>query len=155
MQVCRRLDGIALAIELAASRVKLLKVEQITARLDDAFHLLTGGSRTALPRQQTLAATIDWSYNLLTDHGARCYGGWWCLPAAGRWKRLKCDRLWRRPEPLRHSRSADALVNKSLVIVEPTQMEETRYRLLRNHPTICPRQTCENRRKHRLCVSAI
>ncbi|HZM25116.1 MAG TPA: adenylate/guanylate cyclase domain-containing protein, partial [Anaerolineales bacterium] len=66
-QICQRLDGIALAIELAASRVKLLKVEQIAARLDDAFRLLTGGSRTALPRQQTLRALIDWSYNLLTE----------------------------------------------------------------------------------------
>jgi class 3 adenylate cyclase len=66
-QICQRLDGIALAIELAASRVKILKVEQIAARLDDAFRLLTGGSRTALPRQQTLRGTIDWSYNLLTE----------------------------------------------------------------------------------------
>ncbi len=66
-QICRRLDGIALAIELAASRVKILKVEQIASRLDDAFRLLTGGSRTALPRQQTLRAMIDWSYNLLSD----------------------------------------------------------------------------------------
>lgn len=63
--VCQRLDGIPLAIELAAARVKLLSVEQIAARLDDRFHLLTGGSRTALPRQQTLKATIDWSYDLL------------------------------------------------------------------------------------------
>ncbi|HEY6042279.1 MAG TPA: helix-turn-helix domain-containing protein, partial [Anaerolineae bacterium] len=59
--VCRRLDGIPLAIELAAARVKLLTVEQIAARLDDRFNLLTMGSRTALPRQQTLRATIDWS----------------------------------------------------------------------------------------------
>ena len=108
MQVCRRLDGIALAIELAASRVKLLKVEQITARLDDAFHLLTGGSRTALPRQQTLAATIDWSYNLLTDHERALlrrlavFASGWTLEAA------EAIGLWRRPEPIRHSRSADA-----------------------------------------------
>jgi len=66
-QVCRRLDGIPLAIELAASRVKVLRVEQIADRLDDAFRLLTGGRRTALPRQQTLRATIDWSYNLLNN----------------------------------------------------------------------------------------
>ncbi len=66
-QVCRRLDGVALAIELAAARVKMFKVEQIAARLDDAFRILTGGSRTALPRQQTLRATIDWSYNLLSE----------------------------------------------------------------------------------------
>src|SRR5262249_35091997 len=66
-QLCRRLDGIPLAIELAATRVKALPVEQIAARLDDRFRLLTGGSRTALPRQQTLRALIDWSYDLLTE----------------------------------------------------------------------------------------
>jgi predicted ATPase/class 3 adenylate cyclase len=66
-KICIRLDGIALAIELAASRVRLLGVEQIASRLDDAFHLLTGGKRTALPRHQTLRATIDWSYDLLPE----------------------------------------------------------------------------------------
>jgi predicted ATPase/class 3 adenylate cyclase len=66
-QTCYRLDGIPLAIELAAARVKMISVEQIASRLDDRFRLLTGGSRTALPRQQTLRATIDWSYNLLSD----------------------------------------------------------------------------------------
>jgi predicted ATPase len=65
--ICRRLDGVPLAIELAAARVKLLSVEQIGARLDDRFRLLTGGSRTAVPRQQTLRATIDRSYALLSD----------------------------------------------------------------------------------------
>lgn len=66
-QVCWRLDGIPLAIELAAARVKILAVEQIAARLDDRFRLLTGGVRTALPRQQTLKAAIDWSYGPLTE----------------------------------------------------------------------------------------
>ena len=66
-QICQRLDGIALAIELAASRIKMFKVEQIAVRLDDAFSLLTNGNRTALPRQQTLRALIDWSYNLLSE----------------------------------------------------------------------------------------
>jgi predicted ATPase len=67
VQVCQRLDGIPLAIELAAARVKVLAVEQIAARLDDRFRLLTGGSRTALPRQQTLRAAMDWSYDLLSQ----------------------------------------------------------------------------------------
>jgi predicted ATPase len=58
-QICIRLDGIPLAIELAAARVKLFTPEQIAERLDDRFRLLTGGSRTALPRQQTLRALID------------------------------------------------------------------------------------------------
>jgi predicted ATPase/DNA-binding SARP family transcriptional activator len=65
VHICRQLDGIPLAIELAAARVNLLRVEQIAARLDDCFHLLTGGSRTELPRHRTLAATFDWSYDLL------------------------------------------------------------------------------------------
>jgi predicted ATPase/Tfp pilus assembly protein PilF len=67
VQVCHRLDGIPLAIELAAARVKALTVAQIAARLDDRFRLLTGGSRTALPRHQTLRALIDWSYDLLSE----------------------------------------------------------------------------------------
>jgi len=63
--VCRRLDGIPLAIELAAARTAALGVGELAARLDDRFRLLTGGHRTALPRQQTLRATLDWSYELL------------------------------------------------------------------------------------------
>jgi predicted ATPase len=66
-QICRRLDGLPLAIELAAVRVKLLSVEQIAERLDDRFRLLTGGSRTAPHRQQTLRAAIEWSYSLLGE----------------------------------------------------------------------------------------
>jgi predicted ATPase len=72
-QICSRLDGIPLALELAAARVKLLSVEHIAARLDDRFKLLTGGSRTALPRQQTLRATIDWSYDLLPKPAQRLF----------------------------------------------------------------------------------
>jgi predicted ATPase len=67
VRICRRLDGIPLAIELAAARLKVLSVEQIAVRLDDRFQLLTGGSRAALPRQQTLRATLDWSYDLLSE----------------------------------------------------------------------------------------
>ena len=66
-QICTHLDGIPLAIELAAARIRLLSPDQISARLDDRFNLLTGGSRTALPRQQTLRATMDWSYDLLPE----------------------------------------------------------------------------------------
>jgi len=66
-QICRRLDGIPLAIELAAARVKAIPPEQIAARLDDRFRLLTGGSRMALPRHRTLKAAIDWSFDLLAD----------------------------------------------------------------------------------------
>ena len=65
MAVCRRLDGIPLAIELAAARAQVLSVDQIAAHLDERFRLLTRGGRTAVPRQQTLRGAIDWSYDLL------------------------------------------------------------------------------------------
>lgn len=65
--ICRRLDGMPLAIELAAARTRMLNVAQISERLTDTFRLLTGGARTALPRQQTLLATMDWSYQLLDE----------------------------------------------------------------------------------------
>jgi predicted ATPase/class 3 adenylate cyclase len=67
-EICRRLDGMPLAIELAASRVRALTLDEIIDSLDDRFRLLTGGCRTAARRQQTLKACIDWSYTLLTDH---------------------------------------------------------------------------------------
>jgi predicted ATPase len=66
-EICRRLDGIPLAIELAAPRLKVLKPKELQARLDDQLHLLTAGSRTAVPRQQTLRAAIEWSYALLSE----------------------------------------------------------------------------------------
>ncbi len=87
-RVCHQLDGIPLAIELAASRVKVLAVEQIAARLDDRFRLLTGGSRTALPRHQTLRAAMDWSYDLLAPkersvlRRLSVFAGGWSLEAA-------------------------------------------------------------------------
>jgi non-specific serine/threonine protein kinase len=73
-QICRRLDGIPLAIELAATRVRSLAPEQIAARLDQRFSLLAGGSRAALPRQQTLAALVGWSYDLLSAEEKRLFG---------------------------------------------------------------------------------
>jgi predicted ATPase len=86
--ICRRLDGIPLAIELAAARVRALSVEQIAARLNDCFHLLTGGDKTVLPRQQTLRASIDWSYALLSIperelfRRLSVFAGGWTLDAA-------------------------------------------------------------------------
>jgi predicted ATPase len=86
--ICRQLDGIPLAIELAASRVKSLGVAQIAERLDDRFHLLTGGNRTALPRHQTLGSLIDWSYGLLNEseramfRRLSVFAGGWTLEAA-------------------------------------------------------------------------
>jgi predicted ATPase/DNA-binding XRE family transcriptional regulator len=89
-RVCRRLDGIPLAIELAAARVNVLGLDGITAHLDDALHLLRGGKRTAPTRQQTLAATIEWSYRLLSEaerllfRRLAVFGGGWTLEAAER-----------------------------------------------------------------------
>ncbi len=86
--ICRRLDGIPLALELAAARVRAMPVEQIEQRLDQRFGLLTGGSRTALPRHQTLRALIDWSYDLLNEaeKALLCrlsvFSGGWTLEAA-------------------------------------------------------------------------
>jgi predicted ATPase len=88
LQICRRLDGIPLAIELAAARARLLAPQQILDRLDDRFRLLTGGSRTALPRQRTLQALIDWSYDLLTEpervllRRLSVFSGGWTVEAA-------------------------------------------------------------------------
>jgi predicted ATPase/class 3 adenylate cyclase len=67
LQICRRLDGLPLAIELAAARLRALSLEQLATRLDDRFRLLTGGSRTDLPRHQTLQAVVAWSYDLLRE----------------------------------------------------------------------------------------
>jgi len=88
VDICRRLDGIPLAIELAAARVRALSVEAIDARLSDRFRLLAGGDQTARPRQQTLLALIDWSYELLTEaeklllRRLSVFAGGWTLEAA-------------------------------------------------------------------------
>ncbi|WP_254910207.1 ATP-binding protein [Micromonospora sp. NBS 11-29] len=71
VEICRRLDGLPLAIELAAARLRTLSPRQVVAGLDDRFRLLTGGSRTALPRHRTLRAVVDWSWGLLTDDERR------------------------------------------------------------------------------------
>ena len=87
-RICRQLDGIPLAIELAAARIKVLNVEKICDKLNDRFRLLTGGNRTALPRQQTLKALIDWSYDLLSEKEKifftylSVFSGGWSLNAA-------------------------------------------------------------------------
>jgi non-specific serine/threonine protein kinase len=87
-RICARLDGIPLALELAAARLSALSVDEVAARLDDCFRLLTGGSRSALPRQRTLRATLDWSYALLSPHEQALlrrlavFAGGWTLEAA-------------------------------------------------------------------------
>ena len=122
-QICQRLDGIPLALELAAARLRLFTVEQIAARLDDRFRLLTGGSRSALPRHQTLEALIDWSYDLLPEAEREAlrrlsvFAGGWTFEAA---------------EAIIGPEALDLLshlVDKSLVVAEE-QGEQSRYRLL-------------------------
>jgi predicted ATPase/class 3 adenylate cyclase len=131
-QICYRLDGIPLAIELAAARVKVLSVEQISKRLDDRFRLLTGGTRTALPRQQTLRALIDWSYDLLTENERlllrrlSVFVGGWTLEAVEEVCVGQDDIL-----PYDILDLLTQLVNKSLVVVmEHSHSGETRYRML-------------------------
>jgi len=129
-QICNRLDGIPLAIELAAVRVKALPVEKILARLEDRFHLLTGGSRTAIPRQQTLRAAVDWSYELLAPkeklalNRASVFMGGFSLEAA----ETVCA-----GEDLADAEILDlvtALADKSLVVRDEVEEGDARYRLL-------------------------
>jgi predicted ATPase/DNA-binding SARP family transcriptional activator len=128
-QVCHRLDGIPLAIELAAARVGSLPVETLAERMNDRFRLLAAGSCTMLPRHRTLRALIDWSYNLLTEaerallRRLSVFAGGWTLEAA----EAVCARdgfeAWEVLDLL------TSLVQKSLVVYEE-QEGETRYRLL-------------------------
>jgi non-specific serine/threonine protein kinase len=128
-RVCRRLDGIPLALELAAARVRALPVEQLAARLDDRFRLLTAGSRAALPRQQTLRAAVDWSYALLPEaerallRRLAVFAGGWTLEAA----EGVCAGEGIAPEDVLEL--LVQLVNKSLVLAEDHDGER-RYRLL-------------------------
>jgi non-specific serine/threonine protein kinase len=127
--ICRRLDGIPLALELAAAQVRVLSVEQIAARLDDRFRLLTGGSRTALPRQQTLRALIDWSWDLLTPGEQRLlrrlavFVGGWTQEAA---EAICADATL---PSTAIGALLSQLVNKSLVVLEE-QEGGARYRYL-------------------------
>ncbi|MGB8647445.1 MAG: tetratricopeptide repeat protein [Anaerolineae bacterium] len=127
--ICQRLDGIPLAIELAAARINVLTPEQIAARLDDRFNLLTQGSRTALPRQQTLRALIDWSYDLLTPperlllQRLSAFRGGRNLPA------IEAVCGGEGIEPSQVLELVSHLVNKSLLVTEEKQ-GELRYGFL-------------------------
>ncbi|MGW5635606.1 BTAD domain-containing putative transcriptional regulator [Streptomyces sp. NPDC003832] len=123
-EICRRLDGLPLAIELAAARLRMLTPRQIADRLDDRFRLLTSGSRTVLPRQQTLRAVVDWSWELLDEDERDVLGrlsvfaGGCDLPAA----EAVCG-----PAALD---ALGSLVDKSLVVAAPSGDGAMRYRLL-------------------------
>jgi predicted ATPase/DNA-binding XRE family transcriptional regulator len=128
-QVCRRLDGIPLAIELAAPRVNALSVDQIAQRLDDALSLLTGGSRTAQARHRTLRGTLDWSYALLTEmeqlllRRVAVFAGGWTLELA---EDICTGEGIERSDVLQ---LLAALVDKSLVVAEERD-RAVRYSLL-------------------------
>jgi len=128
-EICRRLDGIPLAIELAAARVKVLSVEEICARLDDRFRLLTGGRTTALARQQTLLAAIQWSYDHLAPDEQQLlrllsvFTGGWTLSGAVRVIGDQADEY----EVLD---LLARLVDRSLVTIERTEGGTTRYAML-------------------------
>jgi len=132
-QICYRLDGIPLAIELAAAKIRVLNVEQIAKRLDDRFRLLTGGSRTALERHQTLRAAIDWSYNLLPFSEQALFrrlavfvGGWTLEAAETVCGNQQVSSLVGNEDTLN---LLEHLINKSLVVKEE-KPQETRYRML-------------------------
>jgi predicted ATPase/class 3 adenylate cyclase len=127
-QICYRLDGIPLAIELAAARVRVLAVEQVAARLDDRFRLLTGGSRAALPRQQTLRALIDWSYDLLTE-GERKVLRWLSTFANG-WTLEAAEFISLQAGEQDGLSILGDLVNKSLANLDSQGQGKPRYRML-------------------------
>jgi predicted ATPase/class 3 adenylate cyclase len=128
-QICRRLDGIALAVELAASRIKVLTPVQLLAMLSERFRVLTGGKRTALPRQQTMRAAIDWSYDLLDENEElmfrrlAVFSGGCTLEAAREVCGDQTIGEWEVFELL------SSLIDKSLVSSEASGAEQ-RYRLL-------------------------
>ncbi|MEU6259810.1 BTAD domain-containing putative transcriptional regulator [Streptomyces sp. NPDC047043] len=123
-EICRRLDGLPLAIELAAARLRMLTPRQIADRLDDRFRLLTSGSRTVLPRQQTLRAVVDWSWDLLDEEERdvlrrlSVFAGGCDLAAA----EAVCGPL--------ALEALGSLVDKSLVVAAPSGDGGMRYRLL-------------------------
>ncbi len=138
--ICSRLDGIPLAIELAAARARLFSPSEMVTRLDDTFRLLSGGSQVAPPRQQTLLATMDWSYELLSKrekillHRLAIFAGGWTLDAA---ENVTADNDERGTTGPRNPSLEEAdvlenlarLIDKSLVVVD-SQSGIARYRLL-------------------------
>ncbi|WP_093709077.1 BTAD domain-containing putative transcriptional regulator [Streptomyces sp. 2131.1] len=129
-EICRRLDGLPLAIELAAARLRMLTPQQIADRLDDRFRLLTSGSRTVLPRQQTLRAVVDWSWELLDDdervtlRRLSVFAGGCTLEAA---EAVCADGTGGAGDA---ARLLGSLVDKSLVVAAPAEDGQMRYRLL-------------------------
>jgi predicted ATPase/class 3 adenylate cyclase/DNA-binding CsgD family transcriptional regulator len=127
-RVCARLDGIPLALELAAAHVRVLPVEQLLGRLEDRFRLLTGGSRTALERHQTLRAAVDWSYALLDARERRLFAR--LSVFAGGFTLEAAEQVGAGAAPLDVLDLLTRLVDKSLVVAEEQLDGTARYRLL-------------------------
>ncbi|MDQ3005526.1 MAG: tetratricopeptide repeat protein, partial [Chloroflexota bacterium] len=129
-QICSRLDGIPLAIELAAVRIQTLSTEQIAEQLDQCFHILTGGSRTALPKHQTLQASIDWSWHLLRNaeqsllQRLSVFAGGWTLEAS----KAVCVGAGVEADTMLDLMTQ--LANKSLILVKQVPGQEARYHTL-------------------------
>jgi predicted ATPase/DNA-binding CsgD family transcriptional regulator/Tfp pilus assembly protein PilF len=148
-RICSRLDGIPLAVELAAARVKVLTPHQIAEGLADRFHLLTGGSRVVMPRQQTLQASVDWSYQLLTENekvvldGLSVFAGGFTLDAA---EAVCTDDAVGSNDVLD---ILERLVDKSLVAAEVDEGPAARYRMLETIRQFAMERLVENDRvKH-------
>ncbi|MBL8315647.1 MAG: protein kinase [Rubrivivax sp.] len=153
-QICRRLDGIPLAIELAAARVKVLSPQQISARLDNAFGLLAAGQRTLLPRQQTLQALIDWSWQLLDDGERRALAR--CSVFAGEFSLEAAEAVLADPEgegaPFGVIDALTSLVDKSLLVATERggAMRYDMLQTIRDYAAakLDPAQTLAARQRH-------
>ena len=129
-EICRRLDGIPLAIELAATWAATLSAEEIAARLGDSLGLLTRGSRTAAPRQRTLRATLGWSHDLLSELERRLFARLSVFVGGNSLKAAETVAAGEGIEKVEVLDLLSELVDKSLVVAEPTREDEVRYRML-------------------------
>jgi predicted ATPase len=129
-QICRRLDGMPLAIELAASRLRALSLADLNDRLDQRFRLLTGGSRNVLPRQHTLLATVDWSYSLLTGSEKKLLQSLSVFVDGFQLDAVEAVCAGGDLDVFAVTDLAVSLVDKSLVVAEPADDGALRYRLL-------------------------
>jgi predicted ATPase/class 3 adenylate cyclase len=129
-EICSRLDGIPLAIELAAARVRLLNVDQIASRLDDRFRLLRGGRRDGLPHQQTLEALIDWSYDLLSEQERIAFRRMGVFGGGRTLEALEAVCSGDGIEEFEVLDLLEQLVDKSLISVERDAAGNTRYTMI-------------------------
>jgi hypothetical protein len=155
-QICRKLDGIPLGLELAAARANFLSMEQIASRLEDCFPLLAAGGRSAIPRHQTMKACLDWSYHLLTEteqvllNRLAIFAGGWTLDAAeavcagrgivGLSTASVFEHATADPSTIETREVLNLLnelVNKSMVVSENQPGQEMRCRFLEPSASIC------------------